>query len=1476
MGRPSRLSLAGTFFLLLTVSITLRSQVLHPDEEHGFPLLPLSEAEAMMLRALPELQMPPGYASRDLPALVDNSIYPWMRPVYNQDGLSCGQASGIGYNFTYEIDRARNLEANVIQNQYPTHFTWNFMNGGNGWYGVSYLHSFQILKECGNMNVADYGGAMGYGGHSRWISGYTAYYNGMHNRINRVYQIYVGDPEGLLTLKHWLHTHLDGSPTGGVASFYAQYMSATQTLPPGTPEAGKYVLTYFGGSANHAMTIVGYNDSIRWDYNSDGQYTNHIDINSDGEVNMKDWEIGGFKMVQSYGGVPNWGDQGYAYMMYKTVADDLGAGGIWNHCVHVLDVKPECDPKLTARIILKHDSRDKLKVMAGLSNNPAATQPDFTIGFPIYDYQAGALYMQGGTTEADKTIEFGLDLSPLLSDVNLGSPVRLFLQVDENDPAMLGTGQVVHFSIYDHTAGETEITSSQVNVPLVENDTTTLWVNHTFSFERVSITDEALPPAPQGEFFSHQMSASGGTEPYTWDFDKRYEESSSSAQFPMINQVQLSFSNTSSGFAMRDLEFGFPFYDSIFTRVAVHVDGYLMFDDQLFPYPYFMDDKNLFSITRNISPFMNHRLLINTSNGEGVWYEGDTSSAIFRWKVSIENYPNYQMNFALKIYPDGKIEYYYGNMAGCDHSQWIAGISDGDSDTHQKTAISNKPVVQADTRTTLERYGIPGELNITEEGLVTGTPAGSYAGLEIGFKVTDNNFISDFKTLLLTSTGIIVQDSIMAGGNQVIGFNETALMSIEVTNVEQDTIFDAAMTIHIDDPFITVLDSTEVIGNLASGQTVMFEDAFSFAVAPDVPDNHDFTIFTILENPERSWESELYHTAFAPVVYIHTTAVQDENGKLDPGDTCAVIVTYINSGGVDVLSLNTLLSSPGPDVDILQNYGNIALLSPGQQQGVTYTVAVSPGVLNGQVIPFHVTLSGDGDYHTSDDFDLTVGLFAEDFESATFNAMPWGFGGSKDWMIDPAHPYEGNFSAKSGRIRHDQESTLKIDVMVQAEGQVSFFKKVSCEDDPSPDNDFDFLVFSIDGEEAGRWDGESEWSYHTFPVSGGLHRFEWKYRKDGTTNGGYDAAWIDLVTFPAPLMASPWMTFSNDTITVIMRPDETFTDTLSILNNGPGNLSYAIAVAGVDPGANEEPGVRSMEGSWLTGSEDPFHPGEVYTLELFTYNSSLDNEWTEHIYLDFPEGMEVTSATGFIGASAGELPFTDGLGNGATVHWFGEDANGWGIIHPGEAASATVTVYVHDDFGDDGFLSYEIHGDIYGELPHIVTGTVLLQNHGPLTPWLTADPIGGFLPGNGSGTAEISIDPTGMADGTYASFLVVNDDFQHETVIPVMLTIDQFLGWEDGHDDLAAFNLVIRPNPFRDKIFIGIGLECPEEVTVIVSNPEGRLVTVFTDRHKVSAGRRWVEWDGRGREGNRLAPGVYHILVTGKDFRQAGKAVLTR
>jgi hypothetical protein len=66
----------------------------------------------------------------------------------------------------------------------------------------------------------------------------------------------------------------------------------------------------------------------------------------------------------------------------------------------------------------------------------------------------------------------------------------------------------------------------------------------------------------------------------------------------------------------------------------------------------------------------------------------------------------------------------------------------------------------------------------------------------------------------------------------------------------------------------------------------------------------------------------------------------------------------------------------------------------------------------------------------------------------------------------------------------------------------------------STENNYDFLVFFIDGLEKGKWSGEHNWTEHSFMVLPGRHTFTWRYTKDNSVNGGMDAVWIDYIKLP--------------------------------------------------------------------------------------------------------------------------------------------------------------------------------------------------------------------------------------------------------------------------------------------------------------------------------------------------------------------------
>jgi hypothetical protein len=1082
--------------------------------------------------------------------------------------------------------------------------------------------------------------------------------------------------------------------------------------------------------------------------------------------------------------------------------------------------------------------------------------------------------MTGGTSEEDKTIEFGLDLSHWLSDLNMNQNVKIFLQVVEADPSNSFPGEVVHFSIYDHTAGGVEIVCPQNHVSLVNNDTTTLAITRSFTYDLIEISDETLPPAPYGQPYAYQMSAEGGSPPYWWQLDKTYAESTQTATFPAVTSTQLTPTNNSSGYVTQPLPFSFPFYDSTYTSVTLHVDGYLMFDEQLYPYPYFIDDKTLFTMTRNISPFMNQHQELSYSQGCGLWYEGDANSATFRWKTILSEDPSKQFNYAIKLYPNGDVRFYYGTMNGCEQFLWLSGISDGDNHNFQHTAVSNKPTVGNNTMFLLDRYDYPPELVMEESGLLHGTPQSAYSGIIMKIRAMDNNFMHTVKEFILSSSGIIVQDSITAGDDQTIAYGEDVGLSVSLVNLEEDTIQDASMIIRINDPYVILEDSTETIGDLLPGNVDRFFNAFTFQVSEDVPDNHMITIETEILSGSDIWESNLFHYAYSPIVSVSGVTVGDENGRLDPGDTTDLAVTFINEGGVEVESLYAVLTTTDPYVTINLNFGNIPLLLSNGMAELVFNLSVDENCPPGHRVDFAVSMMGSGNYSASDSISLVVGLYKEDFESGDFNLFGWGSNGNSDWVIDTYSPQEGYFCARSGPITHNQESVLMVDMEVLSPGEISFYKRVICENDTSVNNNFDYLVFKIDGAEQGRWDGNSPWSLERFAVPAGFHRFEWIYRKDQSVNFQMDAAWIDFISFPSSLPASPELTAYPAVIDIILRPGETEQAAVYLENTFQGSVFFNADPAGIQPSKQGKAGSRNIEGSSLVCSGEKFHTGKVYTWNFRAYNGGNDNEWIKQVYMTLPYGFESTNATNFTGGSGGDMVFQGPLGNGVNMHWIGEDASGWGVVHMGELASSDVTVYTYANLQEDLMIHYEVMGEVYGSPPHTVTGNFQLRNLGPVTPWLSLGDTTGFIPANHADSLILSVDAAGMEDGTYHAWVLLEDNFGHEIVIPVNLTVDQFLGKNDPSVLESEVMVDIYPNPSTGPAYIDIQLSEPERVIVRIADAQGHEVRKITGMEKATDFH--LVLNGRDDSGNILSPGLYLVKIIAGEKMASRKFLLVR
>lgn len=1411
--------LATVFVLTVTL---LHSQGIHPD------LIPLSVSEQQQMTGLPELKLPPQYQNKSLPVEVDNSALMYYPGLFLQGGLSCGQAAAITLGFSYEICRLRNQNGSNAANNFPTHFTWNWENGGLGYYGVSYYHSLEVLRLVGCPTTAVYGGTYDSGGGSRWMSGYDSYYNAMQNRIQNAYVIKTNTEEGILTLKHWINDHLDGSETGGVAFFYSQYQSPSNTLPAGTPHSGERVIVSWGSSPNHGMNICGYNDEIKWDYNGDGQYTNHIDINSDGVVDVRDWEIGAFKMANTYS------SPYYAWMMYKTLADASSQGGIWNNAVNVLEAKANYQPQLTYKINIYYTHRKRIKIRAGMSTNVLDTEPAYIIEYPIINYQGGDMGMQGGNEEEQKYLEFGLDVTPFLNYLNPGDQAKFFFEIVEEDPDVWGNGNVISFSLMDYTSGLVETPCSQTNVPIVHNEKTQLSIVRNINYSPVNITSSVLPMAEVYHDYSYQLAVSGGTPPYYWEFDVDYDVLSSTASMP--GDITTSFSGSSI-----NLPFAVNFYGNEYTKIYVSNDGYLDFSGESFSLPYQHEMMSAFMNRPCIAACM---MDLNAS----VFYKLTDDYVAFRW-----NKANF-IETAIRIYANGNIELFYGSSDIPYDEVWISGVSSGNQMNYNLFQFSSSPNLPENLKYSLTPRMLPEEFYLTTTGLLTGSPTQELLAYNLSFKVYDSNMLIDRKTIPISTNGLIVSAELHTNNNDTLEWGEYAWFNVSLRNATDLPMTNLSIALSTTNNQVSLVQLGVGNLNLSPGQELLITEAFTLNTLYDFTNGQIIPFVIAAVCDQSSWDIPISVPIYTAVLQNTDQWVDDnDNHRLDLGETSDVHFFIENSGGSGVGDLNFTISTNDPFISLNSTTYHIESLAPGSDAPTIFNISASDEAPVGYLAFIQMHITGDHNYDETLILKLTIGQIIEDWETGDFSRFEWELSGDQNWFISNDNVYDGQFSLKSGPITHNQVSDLSIALEVISSGNISFYRAVSCENDVN--DNWDYLSFTIDGNEIARWDGQQDWEQFTYPVNAGVHVFRWRYRKDGSVNSFQDCAWIDNIVFPSIYDAPPLLVLSHDSIVKHMNSNEIDIDTLYVMNNGGGILNYYFEVLNVLP---SQP--RSIAGSTVVCGENTFTPGSDVNWTFTVHNNSPDNEWIKQVYLDFPTGVTVTSSTDCISPN-GSLASSGTIGNGVIISWFGEDDNGWGIIHGNSTGTMNVEASIDENFEGDLDIEYQLHGDIYGAEPHMVGNEISLINLGPPIDWMSIDPLVGQVIIGEIDTILISFNTNGMEMGIYECMLRIYS--VADTIsLPVTLHVDMGVGREDVFLSSA---LQVYPNPSVDVFTIYSDAKLGElhyEITDI----SGRSLW------NTNSSESLLQWN----PASDVASGVYFLTVKNSSMQITQKIILNK
>jgi hypothetical protein len=190
---------------------------------------------------------------------------------------------------------------------------------------------------------------------------------------------------------------------------------------------------------------------------------------------------------------------------------------------------------------------------------------------------------------------------------------------------------------------------------------------------------------------------------------------------------------------------------------------------------------------------------------------------------------------------------------------------------------------------------------------------------ELDFVVTGfNHFPYETTVMVLSPDGAYVLvngTSVTAGFDEMIEYGENVELSLTLENVGSDAASGITVEISADDEYIAIENSSASTSYIAPNGTAMVS-GFTFDVAGDVPNNHNFELNCSISSGGETWESTLNFIAYAPVLDI-TSII----GDLNPGETTEMSVTMINSGCTQIIYP---VVSPGlrsPIIEVISKTG---------------------------------------------------------------------------------------------------------------------------------------------------------------------------------------------------------------------------------------------------------------------------------------------------------------------------------------------------------------------------------------------------------------------------------------------------------------------------------------------------------------------------------------------------------------------------
>ena len=545
-----------------------------------------------------------------------------------------------------------------------------------------------------------------------------------------------------------------------------------------------------------------------------------------------------------------------------------------------------------------------------------------------------------------------------------------------------------------------------------------------------------------------------------------------------------------------------------------------------------------------------------TNNGEptgGIAHFGSTISQ--SWTPPMHG--QYAMNLIITESYDEHLTRTLGGITtnGCMHMNDVQGSSAinetkywtffGDPSVNIRTAppsnlsVNHDDVILIDQDEFVVDVGENGALvalSRNSELLSSSYSVGGVAVLDLGDAASEpgdlnlvvtgfNSFPYEAEVMVIAPEGaFIVIDDVeveygsVDSGHLLYGIDNN--LALNLSNVGSDNAELVNVTISSDSEYISIIEGTsENYYNIQPNQSITI-GTLIVNLDWNVPDGEIIDILFEISSGNDIWQSEMMFVAQAPNILLNSVS-----GNLDTGEDEVLEISLSNIGSA---AINYPIVSLQGDMYVTVDNSGIGnayywdFLDLNNQEILYADVSVSPNAPVGHVaeLMIHVT-NLDGGLDMLMPISFSVGQITENFESGFSEPLNWEFSGDANWEITTSDQYEGFYSAKSGDVDNNENSSMEVTLDVVIDGTIDFYYRVASEYSPSGLYFYDGLEFYIDNQLMGQYqptqEGQTPWTFASFPVESGTHTFKWSYVKDsggGSTDMDEDCTWVDYIMFP--------------------------------------------------------------------------------------------------------------------------------------------------------------------------------------------------------------------------------------------------------------------------------------------------------------------------------------------------------------------------